>query len=59
MLLKIYVIRLLKIVGDDMTVEKVEVYLGEVCESVSVYLTYTHNIVQQDIKKMWYYLLGR
>ena len=52
------VIRLLKIVGDDMTVEKVEVYLGEVCESVSVYLTYTH-IAQQDIKKMWYYLLGR
>ena len=34
--------------------EKVEVYyLGEVCESVSVYLTYTHNIAQQDIKKMW------
>ena len=31
--------------------EKVEVYyLGEVCESVSVYLTYTH-IAQQDIKK--------
>ena len=45
------VIRLLKIVGDDMTVEKVEVYLGEVSESVPVYLTYTHNIAQQDIKK--------